>query len=116
MERAAEAREALNRQLGDRGKVSFNDVIVKATALALTKQRACNAWFQDDHIRYWNEVHIGVAVGGAGGVLTPGVPQGNPEPPPQIAGGGRGRARKGRGRPPPAARDKGTALFVSNLR
>src|SRR2546427_3496449 len=34
MERAAEARDALNRQLGDRGKVSFNDVIVKATALA----------------------------------------------------------------------------------
>src|SRR2546425_10802436 len=51
MERAAEARDALNRQLGDRGKVSFNDVIIKATALALTKHRACNAWFQDDHIR-----------------------------------------------------------------
>src|SRR2546430_13526060 len=39
----------------DQGKVSFNDVILKATALALTKHRACNAWFQDDHIRYWNE-------------------------------------------------------------
>src|ERR1041385_732836 len=71
MARAAEAREALNKQLGDQGKVSFNDVIIKATALALTKHRACNAWFQDDHIRYWNEVHIGMAVAVEDGLITP---------------------------------------------
>ncbi len=56
MERAAEARSALE------VKVSFNDIVIKAVALALTKHRACNAWFQEDHIRYWNEVHIGMAV------------------------------------------------------
>src|SRR5256885_5346889 len=62
MERAAEAREALNKQLGEEGgKISFNDIIIKAVALALVRHRACNAWFQDDHIRYWNEVHIGMA-------------------------------------------------------
>lgn len=71
MERAAEAREALNKQLGDQGKVSFNDVIIKATALALVKHRACNAWFQEDHIRYWNEVHIGMAVAVEDGLITP---------------------------------------------
>src|SRR5918996_4044931 len=73
MERAAEARDALNRELGDRGagKVSFNDVIVKATALALVKHRECNAWFQDDHIRYWNEVHLGMAVAVEQGLITP---------------------------------------------
>src|SRR4029077_2659633 len=62
MERSTESREAINKQLGDQGKVSFNDIVIKATALALAKHRACNAWFQDDHIRYWNEVHIGMAV------------------------------------------------------
>src|SRR5207245_884102 len=71
MERAAEARDALNKQLGDQGKVSFNDVIIKATALALVKHRACNAWFQDDHIRYWNEVHLGMAVAVEDGLITP---------------------------------------------
>lgn len=71
MERAAEARDALNRQLGDQGKVSFTDVIIKATALALRKHRACNAWFQDDHIRYWNAVHIGMAVALDDGLITP---------------------------------------------
>lgn len=71
MERAAEAREALNHELGEHGKVSFNDIILKATALALRKHRACNAWFQDDHIRYWNEVHLGMAVAVEDGLITP---------------------------------------------
>ncbi len=71
MERASEARDALNKQLGDQGKVSFNDIIIKATAHALTKHPACNAWFQDDHIRYWHEVHIGMAVAVEDGLITP---------------------------------------------
>ena len=71
MERASEAREALNQQLGDQGKVSFNDIIIKATAHALTKHPACNAWFQDDHIRYWHEVHMGMAVAVEDGLITP---------------------------------------------
>lgn len=71
MERAAEAREAINRQLGDQGKISFNDIVIKATALALAKHRACNAWFQEDHIRYWNEVHVGMAVAVEDGLITP---------------------------------------------
>src|SRR2546429_17515 len=71
MERASEARDALNTQLGDQGKVSFNDIIIKATAHALTKHGACNAWFQEDHIRYWHEVHIGMAVAVEDGLITP---------------------------------------------
>ena len=72
MERAAEARDALNKQLGEAGgKISFNDIIIKAVALALVQHRACNAWFQEDHIRYWNEVHIGMAVAIEDGLITP---------------------------------------------
>jgi pyruvate dehydrogenase E2 component (dihydrolipoamide acetyltransferase) len=73
MERASDARDALNKQLGDQGggKVSFNDIIIKATAHALIKHPACNAWFQEDHIRYWHEVHIGMAVAVEDGLITP---------------------------------------------
>ena len=74
MERAAEARDALNRQLGDQGqgqKISFNDIILKAVVLGLARHRACNAWWQDDHIRYWNEVHLGMAVAIEDGLITP---------------------------------------------
>src|SRR5439155_27050823 len=72
-ERNSEAREALNKQVGDQGggKVSFNDIIIMATAHALTKHPACNAWFQEDHIRYWHEVHFGMAVGVEAGLIAP---------------------------------------------
>ncbi len=69
MTRATEAREALN-ALGE-GKVSFNDIVIKATALALRQHPACNAWWQDDRIRYWNEVHVAMAVAVEDGLITP---------------------------------------------
>ncbi len=70
MERAAEAREAL-KALGPEGKVSFNDIIIKATALALRQHPDCNAWWQDDRIRYWNEIHVSMAVAIEDGLITP---------------------------------------------
>jgi len=70
MNRAAEAREAL-KALGPDGKVSFNDIIIKATALALRQNPACNAWWQDDRIRYWNEIHVSMAVAIEDGLITP---------------------------------------------
>jgi pyruvate dehydrogenase E2 component (dihydrolipoyllysine-residue acetyltransferase) len=70
MERVSEAREALNQAAPDR-KVSFNDIIIKAVALALRQHRACNAWWQDDRIRYWNDVHLSMAVAVEDGLITP---------------------------------------------
>jgi len=69
MDRVWEARTALN--AGEGAKVSFNDIIIKATALALRQHRACNAWWQDDRIRYWNDVHVSVAVAIDEGLITP---------------------------------------------
>jgi pyruvate dehydrogenase E2 component (dihydrolipoamide acetyltransferase) len=115
MERAAEARDALNRQLGDRGKVSFNDVIVKATALALTKHRACNAWFQDDHIRYWNEVHIGMAVAVEDGLITPVIRNADLKPLLEIGGEARDLAEKARNRRLQPSEYTGSTFSVSNL-
>ena len=74
MERVAEAREALNGPADrrtDGPKISYNDIILKATALALKQHPACNAWWQDDRIRYWNEVHVSVAVAIEDGLITP---------------------------------------------
>ena len=69
MERSAEAREALLAGGGE--KVSFNDIILKAVATALRQHPECNAWWQDDHIRYWNEVHVAMAVAIEEGLITP---------------------------------------------
>jgi pyruvate dehydrogenase E2 component (dihydrolipoamide acetyltransferase) len=70
MERAWDAREAL-KGLGEGPKVSFNDIIIKSVAAALRQHPSCNAWWQEDHIRYWNEVHVSVAVAVEEGLITP---------------------------------------------
>ncbi len=70
MERVAEARNALN-ATKNATRISFNDIIVKVVAEGLRKHRDCNAWWQDDHIRYFNAVHIGMAVAIDDGLITP---------------------------------------------
>ena len=115
MERAAEARDALNRRLGDRGKVSFNDIIVKATALALTKHRACNAWFQEDHIRYWNEVHLGMAVAVEDGLITPVIRNADLKPLLEIGHEAKQLADKARSRRLQPSEYTGSTFSVSNL-
>jgi pyruvate dehydrogenase E2 component (dihydrolipoamide acetyltransferase) len=70
MERAWEAREAL-KGLGEGPRVSFNDVVIKAVATALRQHPACNAWWRDDRIRYWHEVHVSMAVAIEDGLITP---------------------------------------------
>jgi pyruvate dehydrogenase E2 component (dihydrolipoamide acetyltransferase) len=119
MERAAEAREALNQQLGDQGpqagKISFNDIIVKATALALTRHRACNAWWQDDHIRYWNEVHLGIAVAVEDGLITPVIRNAETKPLSQIAAESRELTQRARGRRLKPEEYTGATFSVSNL-
>jgi pyruvate dehydrogenase E2 component (dihydrolipoamide acetyltransferase) len=115
MERAAEARAALNRQLGDEGKVSFTDVILKATALALRKHRACNAWFQDDHIRYWNEVHIGMAVALDDGLITPVIRHADGKSLAEISREAKELAERARSRRLQPDEYTGSTFSVSNL-
>mgnify|MGYP002623200302 CR=1 FL=1 len=70
MERAAEAREALLAREPD-GKFSFNDIIIRSCASALRQHPWVNAWWMDDRIRQWHDVHIGVAVAIDEGLITP---------------------------------------------
>jgi pyruvate dehydrogenase E2 component (dihydrolipoamide acetyltransferase) len=116
MERAAEARDALNKQLGEAGgKISFNDIIVKAVALALARHRACNAWWQDDHIRYWNEVHIGMAVAIEDGLITPVIRNADLKSLRDIGTESRDLAGKARNRRLKPEEYTGSTFSISNL-
>jgi pyruvate dehydrogenase E2 component (dihydrolipoamide acetyltransferase) len=64
-------RARLNELLGDKGKVSVNDLIIKAVALALRRVPECNAMWEGDHIRMFHRVHVGVAVALDEGLVTP---------------------------------------------
>ncbi|MFN2569988.1 MAG: dihydrolipoamide acetyltransferase family protein, partial [Gemmatimonadales bacterium] len=116
MERAAEAREALNTQLGEEGgKISFNDIIIKAVALALVQHRACNAWFQDDHISYWNEVHVGMAVAIEDGLITPVIRNADLKSLREIGAESRDLAGKARNRRLKLDEYTGATFSISNL-
>jgi pyruvate dehydrogenase E2 component (dihydrolipoyllysine-residue acetyltransferase) len=109
MERAAEARDALPE------KISFNDIIIKAVALALVPHRACNAWFQEDHIRYWNEVHIGMAVAIEDGLITPVIRNADMKSLREIGAESRELAARARNRRLKPEEYTGATFSVSNL-
>ncbi len=69
MDAAIAARKTIN-ALPDT-KVSFNDMVVKASALALKQHPAVNSSWLGDRIRYNEHVHIGVAVAVEDGLLVP---------------------------------------------
>jgi pyruvate dehydrogenase E2 component (dihydrolipoamide acetyltransferase) len=52
-------------------KISFNDIIVKASSMALSINPRLNSQWFDDKVRYNKHVHIGVAVGVDDGLVVP---------------------------------------------
>ncbi len=114
MERTWDAREAL-KLLGPDGKVSFNDIIIKATALALKQHPECNAWWQGDAIRQWYEVHLGMAVAIDGGLITPVIRHADQKSLREISAEARILAEKARERKLMPEEYTGATFTVSNL-
>ena len=69
MDNAMTARKAINED-GEH-KISFNDMVVKASALALRKHRMVNSSWYGDKIVIHEEINIGVAVAVTDGLLVP---------------------------------------------
>jgi pyruvate dehydrogenase E2 component (dihydrolipoamide acetyltransferase) len=68
--RAAELRVQLA-EMGDQYKVSFNDIVIKAVALALAEHPEVNAHWLNDKIRHFNRIHVAMAVAVEDGLITP---------------------------------------------
>nr|MCU0675494.1 2-oxo acid dehydrogenase subunit E2 [Myxococcota bacterium] len=64
------AREQMNALLKDE-KVSFNDLVIKATAIALRRVPEVNASWMDGEIHFHQVVDVSVAVAVADGLVTP---------------------------------------------
>jgi pyruvate dehydrogenase E2 component (dihydrolipoamide acetyltransferase) len=113
MERSRDAREALLEAGGE--KVSFNDIVIKAVAMALRQHPECNAWWQDDHIRYWNEVHVSMAVAIDEGLITPVIRHTDLKSLREIAAESRDLAGRARERKLAPEEYTGGTFSVSNL-
>jgi pyruvate dehydrogenase E2 component (dihydrolipoamide acetyltransferase) len=70
MEKAMATRTQIN-ALAAPTKISFNDMIVKAVAAALKKHPVINSSWMGDKIREHQDVHVGVAVAIADGLIVP---------------------------------------------
>lgn len=69
MNNAIKARKAMNEISAS--KISFNDLIIKASASALRKHPAVNSSWLGDKIRYNNHIHIGMAIAVEEGLVVP---------------------------------------------
>lgn len=97
MDNAITARTQLNEH--SPVKISFNDLVVKASALALRQHPAINSSWLGDKIRRYQHVHIGVAVAIEDGLIVPVVRFADQKTLPQIAAetkelGGKAKTKK----------------------
>ncbi len=69
MDNAMESRKAINAVSPE--KVSFNDLVIKACAMALRKHPAVNSSWMGDFIRQNHHIHIGTAVAVEEGLIVP---------------------------------------------
>ena len=96
-------------------KVSFNDMIVKACAMALQKHPQVNTSWTDNNTIYHSHIHVGVAVAVDDGLLVPVVKHTNHMSLTQIGATVRDLAGKARHKKISPAEMQGSTFTVSNL-
>ncbi|AUC77691.1 pyruvate dehydrogenase complex dihydrolipoamide acetyltransferase [Olleya sp. Bg11-27] len=96
-------------------KISFNDMIVKACALALRQHPQVNSQWFDDKMRLNNHVHVGVAVAVEDGLLVPVVKFANEQSLPQIGAAVRDFAGRARKKKLSLDEMEGSTFTISNL-
>ena len=108
---------ALRKRLNDKtdAKISVNDFIIRAVALALKKVPTANASYDDSGMMYYEHADISVAVATPNGLITPIIKQAESKGLTQIAGEMKdlaARARDGKLKP---EEFQGGTFSISNL-
>jgi len=108
-------RKKLNASAGDGGKVSVNDFVIRASALALRKIPDANVSWSEEAILAYQDVDISVAVATPNGLITPIIKQADTKSLRQIAAEMKdlaARARDGKLKP---QEYQGGSFSISNL-
>jgi pyruvate dehydrogenase E2 component (dihydrolipoamide acetyltransferase) len=112
--RVMEMRAAMA-ELGDEFKVSVNDVLLKAIAVALSQHPEVNAHWLGDHIRYFNRVHLGMAVATDDGLIVPVIWDADRKRLSEISREAKELAKRARERKLKPEEFTGSTFSVSNL-
>jgi pyruvate dehydrogenase E2 component (dihydrolipoamide acetyltransferase) len=114
LSRVMEMRKAMA-ELGDQFKVSVNDVLLKATAVALSQHPEVNAHWLGDKIRYHNRVHLGMAVATDDGLIVPVIWDADRKRMSEISREAKELAKRARERKLRPEEFTGSTFSVSNL-
>lgn len=96
-------------------KISFNDMVVKAVALALRQHPAVNASWMGDKIRRHHHIHIGIAVAIEDGLIVPVVKFADQKGLPAIAAESKELAGKAKNKKLQPNEFTGNTFTISNL-
>ena len=113
MDKAVESRAKLNEVSAV--KISFNDMVLKACAVALKQHPKVNSSWLGDKIRFNHHVHIGVAVAVEEGLLVPVIRFADSKSLSQIAGEVKDLAQKAKDKKLQPADWAGNTFTISNL-
>jgi pyruvate dehydrogenase E2 component (dihydrolipoamide acetyltransferase) len=113
MDNAISARAQLNEV--SPVKISFNDLVVKAAALALRQHPAVNASWMGDKIRRYHHIHIGIAVAIEDGLIVPVIRFADQKSLPQIAAESKELSGKARNKKLQPNEFTGNTFTISNL-
>lgn len=96
-------------------KISFNDFVIKASAVALKKNPIVNSAWMGDAIRYNDHVHVGVAVAVPDGLLVPVIRHADMKSLSQISAEVKELAGKAKDKKLQPAEWEGNTFSISNL-
>lgn len=113
MDNAIASRKAIN-QLPDT-KISFNDMVIKAAAMALRLHPKVNTQWTDKNTVIAKHIHVGVAVAVDDGLLVPVLPFADQMSMQQIGGKVRELAGKARSKKLQPKEMEGSTFTISNL-
>ena len=113
MDNAMTARAQLNES--SPVKISFNDLMVKAVAMALRQHPAVNASWMGDKIRRHHHIHVGIAVAIEDGLIVPVVRFADQKTLPQIAAESKELAGKAKNKKLQPNEFSGNTFTISNL-
>ncbi len=112
--RVMEMRAAMA-EMGAEFKVSVNDVLLKAIATALAQHPEVNAHWLGDKIRYFNAVHLGMAVATDDGLIVPVIWNADQKRMSEISKEAKELAKRARERKLKPEEFTGSTFSVSNL-
>ena len=115
MTAAMSLRRDINDELPASSRVSVNDLIVKASALAIGKHPKFNSFYRGDYLQMNPSINVGIAIALESGLIVPGIPECESKTLAEIAAASRDlidRANNGRLQ---AEEYTGTTYSVSNL-